>query len=158
MNIVNFTRKIEEKAMKSKFTYWLTSQYYRNAIRKEIKLAKICERDNMLCIGGGICPFSAIMFHQTTGARVTVIDNCENCARQARLVIEQLGLSEKVRVQCCDGADIDVSEYSVVHLAKQVSPAEVVLSKVKKRAVTGTKLLARMPSKRIGNTSLIEVA
>jgi len=154
MNIVNFTRKIEEKARKSKVAYWLIAQYYRNAIRKEVKLAKIRESDNMLCIGGGVCPFSAIMFHQTTGARVTVVDNCSRCARLARSVVEQLGLSEKIRVQCRDGADMDVSEYSVVHLAKQISPAETVLSEVKSRAAAMTRLLIREPRKRIGNTLL----
>ncbi|MCL2837678.1 MAG: hypothetical protein FWE04_01230 [Oscillospiraceae bacterium] len=154
MSIVGITRKIESCAAKSKLAFWFAKLYYHAVIRKEIQLAKIRAGDNMLCIGGGVCPFSAIMFHQTTGARVTVVDNCETCARLARSVVEQLGLSEKIRVQCRDGADMDVSEYSVVHLAKQISPAETVLSEVKNRASAMTRLLIREPKKRIGNTLL----
>jgi len=149
--ITEFTRKIECRAVKSQAVYQLASQYYRNVIQKEIGLAGITENDHILCIGGGICPFSAILFQQATGAKVTVIDNNIACIPQAQQVIERLGLGEHVRVFCQDGgsAELPLSEYSVVHFALQVSPMERVFSQVERRVAHGTRLLVRRPKSRL---------
>ena len=158
MSIVEFTQKIENHAAKSKFIYRIACLYYRDTIQKEIELANITSEDKILCIGGGNCPFSAIMFNQSTGANVTVIDKCASCAKNAEEVIKNLGLSESINVQALDGMDVDVKEYTVIHFAKQISPAKRVLNYIKSRAIVGTKLLVRTPNKRIGTTQLIEVA
>jgi|GEM_PF-216522 len=149
--VTRFTQKIECQAAKSRAVYWLASQYYQDVIQKEIELAGITENDHILCIGGGICPFSAILFHQATGAKVTVIDNNITCIPQAQQVIERLGLSGHVRVFCQDGgsAELSLSEYSIVHFALQVSPMENVFSQVEKHVAYGTKLLVRRPKSRL---------
>jgi len=149
--ITGITQKIECQAAKSRAVYWLASQYYRDVIQRETELADITENDHILCIGGGICPFSAILFHQTTGARVTVIDNNTACVPQARQVIERLGLGGHVHVFCQDGgsSELSLSEYSVVHFALQVSPMERVFSQVERQVAHGTKLLVRRPKSRL---------
>ena len=143
--LVGFTRKIEYAASKSRLAYWAASLYYRNVIKNEIDLANITSKDHILCIGGGICPFSAILFHEKTGARVTVIDNCEKCVPQAERVVSQLGLDGHVNVLWQDGSDIELKpgEFSVVHFALQVFPMESVFTQVGKQVGPGTKLLVR---------------
>ena len=147
--ITNLTQKIECWSSKTKFVYWLTSQYYRNVIRNEISLANITDNDNVLCIGGGICPFSAILLHQSTGAKVTVIDNNAACFQKAYQVIDRMGLGGYIRVLCQDGgsAELSLTEYSVVHFALQVCPMEHVFTQIEKRVTPGTKLLIRRPKK-----------
>ena len=147
--IVGLTQKFEYLAAKSKLAYWIASHYYRNVIRREIDLANITSNDHILCIGGGICPFSAILFHQITGAEVTVIDNCEDCIQEAQQLIARLGLSEHVHAVWQDGGNIEfsLSDFSVVHFALQVFPMECIVSKVKKQILPGTKLLVRRPKK-----------
>jgi len=110
-------------------------------------LADVTKDDHILCIGGGICPFSAILFHQSTGAKVTVIDNNEACIPLAERVIERLGLGEYVYVHHQDGAcdGVCLSDYSVIHMALQVDPIEYVFSQIEKNAAPGTKLLIRRP-------------
>jgi len=147
--IVGFTRKIEYAAAKSKLFYWIVSQYYRNVIKNEIDLANITNDDHILCIGGGFCPFSAILFHKITGAKVTVIDNCKECVREARHIIDRLGLGDHIRTVWQDGGNMEfsLSEFSVVHFALQVFPMDSVFPQVKKHVVPGTKLLVRRPKK-----------
>ena len=149
--ITRLTQKIEYQAAKSRAIYWIASQYYQDVIQKEIELASITKKDHILCIGGGICPFSAILFHQVTGAKVTVIDNNITCIPQAQQVIERLGLGEYVRVLCQDGGSVELplSEYSIVHFALQVSPMELVFSHVERQVTHGTKLLVRRPKSRL---------
>ena len=147
--IIGFTHAIEYLAAKSKLFYWFASHYYRNVIQREIDLASITSGDHVLCIGGGICPFSAILFHQITGAEVTVLDNCKDCIREAQQLIDRLGLSRHVHAVWQDGGNIDfsLSDFSVVHFALQVFPMECVVSKVKSQISPGTKLLVRRPKK-----------
>lgn len=147
--ITGFTYKIENIAAKAGFVYKVAHKYYHNVIQKEAALANITKKDHVLCIGGGICPFSAILFHQITGARVTVIDNNEHCIPKAKQVIDRLGLGEKVRVLHREGGSKDIvyADYSVVHLALQVFPMEQVFCAVEKQISPGTRLLVRQPKK-----------
>jgi len=149
--IKDFAYKVENKAAESEFIYRLTSGYYQDVIQKEIVLANITAKDHILCIGGGICPFSAILFHQLTGAKVTVIYNNENRVPKAKEVITRLGINEKVRVFHQDGKDITFANYTIVHLALQVSPMEQVFNAVEQQIVPGTKLLVRRPKRPLGN-------
>ena len=145
----NLTYKVENKAVDSTLVYQLTSGYYHDVIQKEITLANITEDDNILCIGGGLCPFSAILFHQLTGAKVTVIDNNLSCVPRAKSVITRLGLNDRVRVLHADGGANNVSfaDFTVVHIALQVSPMEQVFSAVESKVKIGTRLLVRRPKK-----------
>jgi len=147
MFITRLSQKIEDWASRQEIVYKYAMGYYRDVIEKEVVLANITENDKILCIGGGICPFSAILFHQETGAGVTVIDNNKKCVSKAREVIGRLGLDKYVSVFCCDGAcpDIDFSEFTIIHFAMQVFPIDSVFSHVEQNVCPGTKLLVRVP-------------
>jgi len=148
--LTKITQKFEAIAAKTKLGYWLATRYYKDIVRKEIKLANITRRDNILCIGGGMCPSTAILLHQATGAQVTVIDNCKHCVPKAREVIKKLGLSKHIRVVYKDGETMDIGGYTVVHFALQVSPLQQVFTQVEKRATPGTRLLMRRPKNGLG--------
>jgi len=143
--ITKFTHKIEKQAVETGLIYRLASRYYNDVVRKEAVLASITQEDHILCIGGGICPFTAILFHQLTGAKVTVIDKDEKCIPKARKVISRLKLNEQVRVLHKDGNNVDLGDYSVIHVALQVSPMEKVLSSIESQITEGTRLLVRRP-------------
>ena len=145
--ITKLTQKIEYLATKTNIIYRIAAQYYYKVVRNEINLAKITQQDHILCIGGGFCPFSAILLHQETGARVTVIDNNRDCIPKAREVVEKMGLSEHINLFCKDGCCPELSffEYSVVHFALQVTPIECVFNEVKEKVLPGTKILVRRP-------------
>ena len=66
--IVRITQQIEYWAAANPLVYQLAALYYKDIIRREITLAQIGPSDHVLCIGGGPCPFSAILLHQFTGA------------------------------------------------------------------------------------------
>lgn len=151
--ITAITQKIEDWASEKEIVYKFAEKYYRDVVQKEIVLAAITEGDSILCIGGGICPFSAILFHQATGAKITVIDNNTCCVSKAKQVIDRLNLNEHVTVLHQDGrsTDISFSAYTVVHFALQTQPMECVFSHVEKNVTPGTKLLVRRPKKRLKN-------
>ncbi|MCL2753430.1 MAG: hypothetical protein FWE44_04690 [Defluviitaleaceae bacterium] len=151
--ITNFTYKIENKAAKAGFVFRIASGYYKDVIQKEITLANITKDDHILCIGGGICPFSAILFHKTTGAKVTVIDNNEACIPKAQQAIERLGFGKHITVCHQDGncPNFDYTAFTVIHLALQISPMEQVFANAVEKAAAGTRLLVRRPKKVLEN-------
>jgi len=144
------TQKIEWLATEMKPVYKLAEKYYVRLVKSEAVLANIRRDDHVLCIGGGICPFSAILFHQMTGAKVTVIDNCEKCVHKAKKTIARLGLGDHIHVWLQDGCSRHIlyADYSVVHLALQVYPMEQVFSSVVRGITPGTRLLVRQPRNR----------
>ncbi|MCL2842973.1 MAG: rRNA adenine N-6-methyltransferase family protein [Oscillospiraceae bacterium] len=150
--ITTLTQKIERLATKTAAVYWIASQYYRTVIEREIALANITESDRILWIGGGVCPLSAILIHQITGAKVTVIDNDPQCIPHAEQMVARLGLDEHIQVLCQDGLHLDLplSEYSVIHFALQVSPMDCVFACVDEQAAAGTRMLIRRPKKQLG--------
>ncbi|MCL2618542.1 MAG: hypothetical protein FWD98_05765 [Defluviitaleaceae bacterium] len=150
--ITDFTYQVEIQATEMAVFFKLASEYYRDVILNEASLANISSDDHILCIGGGVCPFSAILLHRITGARVTVIDNNAECVPIAGRVIDRLGIGGSVRVLCEDALDTDlaVSEYSVIHMAMQVSPLNDVFARMEKLAAPGTRLLVRRPRKYLG--------
>jgi len=145
--ITKFTQKIEYLAAEKSIIYHIASRYYKDVIKNEISLANITKDDKILCIGGGFCPFSAILLHQTTGAKVTVIDNNSVCIPKAREVVERLGLIESIHLECTEGCckDLSVSQFTIVHFALQITPIEYVFAEVEKKVRPGTKMLIRRP-------------
>ena len=89
-------------------------------VKREARLADIREGDRVLCIGGGICPYTAILLHKYTGAHITVIDNNRSCVEKARKFVNRLGL-DKIKILPGDGRDICCHGYPVIHLAMQIA-------------------------------------
>lgn len=118
--------------------------YYRNLVKKEAKLAGIKPCDKVLCIGGGICPYTGILLHRYTGAEVTIVDNNQACIEKSRRFLKRRGLQQ---IQVChgDGTTINCSDYTVIHLALQVAPKEQVLESVVSCSQVGARVLVRMP-------------
>jgi len=149
--VTRATQKIEERAAGVGFVYQIAMQYYKSVISREIDLAEISDDDNVLFIGGGVCPLSAILIHESTGARVTVMDNDLACVSKAEDVVKKLGLSEKIKVLHADGrdAELNIDGYTIVHLALQVTPVEKVFAELKNKVSPGVKLLVRRPKDKL---------
>ena len=145
--ITKITQKIENWASQVGLIYKIAESYYLGIVEKEVVLANITNKDNILFIGGGICPFSAILLHRKTGAKITVIDNDISCVQKATQLISRMGLGGHVTVLCLDGRNVDLTPYSVVHFALQICPLECVFSYIEKHVTPGTKLLIRRPRK-----------
>lgn len=148
-SIVTATRTIEYLASRNKLFYQISALYYRSIVADEIKLAGITEHDHVLCIGGGPCPYTGILFNRLTGARITVVDNDYSSVVCSRQLLQTLGLDQDIKVLFADGDSIEVDGYSVIHFALQVDPFEEVFKELERKCRKGTRLLIRLPKKTI---------
>lgn len=145
MIISSCTQKIEYLASKNFLIYKVVEKYYKNMVKREVKLAGISSNDRVLVIGGGPCPCTGILIHQLTKAKVTVIDNVENCVKCSTELIKKLGLKKYVNIILKDGLDIDTSKFNVLHIALQITPKKRVIESLEKTAKNGTRILVRIP-------------
>lgn len=146
--IVNITQKIEYIVEKLPWTYGFFESYYEKVVENEIKLADIKPSDEILCIGGGPCPCTAIELHRKTGAKVCVIDNDEDVIDVATKNIKNLNLSEFITVKYQEGSKMNVNDFSVVHIALQVNPKNAVFQRIVNNSRPGTKVLVRISNKK----------
>lgn len=147
--IRTWTQWMEKRISNSNFFINMYGLYYKNVVKNEIKLAEVKDRDNILCIGGGAVPCTALQMATETGARVHVIDIDSRAVDNAESVINKRGLSNKIRVSKENGEEIDIEDYDIIHIALQVSPKEKVLENLWGKARKGTKIVVRMPKKNL---------
>lgn len=121
--------------------------YYKDVVQREIELANINSNDIVLNIGCGGIPFTAIHIARKTKAKVCAIDRDRKAVEHARACIEQLGLSENIKVLECDGAKCIPVNFTVALVALQAEPKRVLLEKLLEKAARGGRIVFRKPSK-----------
>ena len=150
--MVSMTKLVEKMASKSVHLCKTINLYYRSIIRREIALADIRSTDHVLFIGGGPCPCSAILIHEMTGARVTVIDYDISCINCSHNLINKLGYSESIRSICKNGSEIESLQsmpYTVILVAAQVDTLDKVFNRIRNKSLHGTKILVRIPKQKL---------
>ncbi|GAB6086417.1 nicotianamine synthase family protein [Alkaliphilus crotonatoxidans] len=140
-----FTTKLEKICASSMLLVKLMSIYYKKIVKREVALGEISSRDQVLCIGGGPLPCTALEIACQTGAHVQVVDIDPQAVNIARRVIRSLNMSKQVKVSLASGQIVDASHYSVVHVALQAHPHEEILKNIWKKAPCGTRILMRSP-------------
>lgn len=146
---VGITKIIEENACNIAPLRHMMFAYYGSIISKEVKLSNTRKDYEILCIGGGYMPCTAILFQKLSGANVTIIDNDKETLESARKLVDIMKVSDKVKVIFCDGKDIDSGEFDVIHIAMQVSPKTAVFDHIYSGMKKGAKLLIRCPKKHL---------
>ena len=97
--------------------------------RKEIELAKINEKTNVLHIGGGI-PYTAAIITRSTGANVISLEMDSKIVDTARRWIKNRELEDKIKVIFANGTGFNASGFDVIILSLNVAPKEKILSNV----------------------------
>ncbi|WP_347568872.1 hypothetical protein [Evansella sp. AB-P1] len=127
----------------------LLKKYYAPIVKREVLLGKINEEDQVLCIGGGALPWTAVEIATQTGATVHVIDSDPYAVKLASKFIRLLKLEGKVNVRFGDGQYVDASGFTVAHIALQAYPQEKILCHLLQSISRNGRVLVRCPKKRM---------
>ena len=136
------TKQLEFYAHKLPVIHHVMSFYYARLIQKEIEAAQLSSQDNILCIGGGFLPMTAYMLQRKINAQVTVIDNDDHVIATATRWCKNK--CHGVEVLYADGQNVDLTNYSVIHIAKQVTPKMAVYQHIKAHLKHKGKVLMRL--------------
>lgn len=142
---VDSTKVLEKLSGKLSCSRTLMLTYYQPIVKKEVALSHAQTKDEVLCVGGGYFPCTALLFHMLSGAKVTVIDNDPKAVAFSQKLVESMGYGEGVTVMHCDGLSTVAESFDIVHIAMQVSPKEAVFQHLQGSLKENAKILIRTP-------------
>lgn len=143
--IGKLTKWVEHNICNYPFIIRLHEIYYHRIVEREAKLANLTEKDTILCIGCGAMPCTTLGIANLTGAKIVTVDSDYEAVMEARNVICEKGLENQISVIHKSGECLDISGFTAVHIALQVTPKQAVVEHVLKNAQEGTKVLVRLP-------------
>ena len=103
---------------------------HKNQVRAEIQAARISSTTNVLFIGGGLIPHTAIRIANEQGAIVDVIDNRPSVIQISQKVTNLYNSQAKIKVFYGDGNALPLSKYEVIVIANHVIPKQNLLNRV----------------------------
>jgi len=151
MTFTNWRRKIscykysflELLALKTNLFYKILMDMRKPVFEKEIKIAKVTEKDKVLFIGGGIFPSESILMAELTNAKIVTIDNSKTACKHAKAYIQKKKLSENVIVEYGDGVNYPVKDFDVIFIAISVWPIDNVFQNLSKNVKVNTRVLCK---------------
>ena len=118
--------------------------FYRRMIKREIANANIKKNDVIMHIGCGSFPFTSLQL-AIDGFDIIAVDIDENAVKNAKLVIQKWGLSDKIKVICANGLDMSVNEMDIVWIPFLVEPKREIIQKYWKQLKPNGRIICRNP-------------
>lgn len=143
------TKKIEKLVSCMPFCHNILGLYYKNKVKKEINLGKICSNDKVICIGCGSVPCTAFQIIKKTGAYVNIVDTDPIAVKNCKKLIKKLNLEDKANVIQGKGEEIDFKEATIIHVALQAFPSDKILKNILKNTSESVRILLRSPNESI---------
>ena len=116
---------------------------YERLARGEIALAGITSRDQVLFVGSGPLPITAIEYCRQTGCRVDCADFVTAAVETSRAVIERLGLGGSISCIQSRGEDLPAAAYSVILVGVLARPKQEIFDNIQATAPGGCRIIAR---------------
>lgn len=132
--------------LSNKFSIFST-YLYQNAIKdeysKEHALLQLTQSDNILHIGCGVFPYSAILLSKKKNNNIIAIDNNKKVIHYAKQMIQNRNLEKTIQVKTGEGTTVDLSPYSVIISSSCVDSSVNVFRNIINTAKPGTRIIIR---------------
>jgi hypothetical protein len=117
---------------------------FRRLIKREIELLAPAGRpERLLFIGSGPLPVSAILAHEYLGVPVDCIDVDTGAVADSCRLLQNLHLSDAVRVIHADGTAIDARGYDAILIALLAKPKNEILASLARSARKDCRIVCR---------------
>jgi L-amino acid N-acyltransferase YncA len=112
-------------------------------LTKELQLVKDYQFSNILFIGSGPFPITAILLHVLTKQKIECLEKDETSASISRRALARLNLQDKVIVHVGDGVTFDMSKYDLILNALLAKPKWEIVRNIRRSAKSTCLLLCR---------------
>ncbi len=116
-NLTNFLYIIFEKAgynIESISKSYI--KIYDDLVKDEIRLANITSNDNVLVIGCGSIPSTAVILARETDTQITAIDIDSQATKKAVRYIKNHNLQDNITVKTIFGTDYPIKDFNVIFI------------------------------------------
>lgn len=150
----NLEKQLEKEytlSLLNKATYtWETYPLYerfKRLIYREKALMETKNIKNVLFIGGGYFPISSLIYWQSFGIKSTCVDHDAETTIVAAHLMEKLGLTNKIDIQCARGESIDISSFDLIVIALLAHPKQEILKNIRENSVSNIPVICRTSEK-----------
>ena len=117
--------------------------YYNDIIDQESNIAQITSISKVLHVGCGSIPASSILLAEKTKASIIGMDKDDRAIRNAEICLQNLGMSQKVKVKKTDSLEMDLSEFDVILISQGIIPKEDFMQKLADKLSVDTIVILR---------------
>ncbi len=110
---------------------------------KEIKKFELIKSKNILHIGCGAYPITALILAKKTSAKIVSIDKDPIAIKFANKVVIKKKLKNKIKIQRGTGQKYPVTNFDTIILSSCSSPKKEILENIFKNANINTKIIVR---------------
>ena len=142
--IMDFSYAIFEK-IATKFDI-ISSNYlkmYQELVDKEINMGGISQNDQVIIIGCGSLPITAILVAMKTKAHVTAIDKDNNAVKKAVNYIKNHHLEERIKIEHAVGESYPLNRFDVVYLSYGMKNKENIFKIIIKNTKKDSRIIFR---------------
>lgn len=110
---------------------------------QESKLFDISKSRNILHIGCGAYPITAITLSKNNGCRIVGIDKNPRAVKQANKIVKKMNIQDRVKIRHGDGANYHVEEFDTIIISSCSVPKKPILENVFEKAKKNSKIIVR---------------
>lgn len=149
--IPSLIAKMEKKTSANPLVISVYTRRFYEVVCKEIELAGIDSSHQVLNIGCGGLPYTAIQLARTTGAFVWALDRDEEAVAAARECVKLLQMEDQIEVLTLDGTEQLEFDFEVAIVALHSEPKEEILHNLIRAGKPGARLIFRRPREEVAN-------
>ena len=116
---------------------------YQELVDKEIKMAGISSKDQVLVVGGGSLPITAVLIAMKKKSHVVVIDKDKKAVKDAVNYIIAHQLEDKVEIVCADANEYPSNNFDVIFLTYGLKKKEDIFNSLAKNFKNNSRIIFR---------------
>lgn len=117
---------------------------YDEIISTEIQQTGITKNDNVLVIGCGSIPVTAILIHQKTQSKITTIDIDIKSVNNAQKYLNRTNLQNNIKIHLADGLSFPLSGFTIIFMLYGIHQPQQLLQRLAQDLPPDTKLILRI--------------
>ncbi len=118
-------------------------QMYKELVDKEIEMVGISQNDQVIIIGCGSLPITAILVASITNAEVTAIDMDNFAVKEASKYIKNHHLEDKVKIEHADGEFYPLKKFDIIYLSYGMKNIENIFKVIIKNTKKNSRIIFR---------------
>jgi len=138
-----FWKAVDELSFMSKRIGRIYEKSISKEYENEIKEFNLKSSKNILHIGCGPYPISAISFSKIKNCKIVAIDKNENAVKKAKKIIDIKNLKERVSIKKGDGIDFSVDKFDTIIVSGCSIPKSKILKNIFENAKSNTRIIVR---------------
>lgn len=119
-------------------------QPYQKFLKKEGLMAGVKDTSNIIILGSGYLPGTAIILTKIFKAKITCLDNDIDAVKSSGKLIKQLSLDNRIRVEFGDASVYPLTKYDVIIVTGSCFPKKDIFDHISMEA-KDTKIIYRSP-------------